>query len=166
MLLKKVLLATALCVTAVIASAGEWYVLGPINNGKTLSATFADKSTVRCKNGICKMWTRTIYYPAANGYNNSTYLFEYDCAEFKARRLVANAYNYDQFVLTDNRKYPWEYVTPDSLGEFELKLACGKVKFNEERFWDTSFSKEKIERWELTLVEFYKFPLPAHAKKK
>lgn len=165
MLLKKVLLATALCATAVSASAAEWYNAGATMLGaERASVAYADKSSLSCNRGVCKIWQAHIFYPPLqNGANLATTLNEYDCKNTMVRILDATYYSYSTFLRhAPEAATVWEYVAPGTVGETGLKMACGKAQFVEPKLLDIDDKVIKIS--EEVLAYIFKLPPPAHAK--
>lgn len=64
--MKKTMLAIALCATAVSACAAEWYYMGDTSFDTSMAANFIDKSSISCRNKLCKMWDAMFFLPLFN----------------------------------------------------------------------------------------------------
>ena len=117
----------------------EWTQIDFNNDFHGGRIVYANLSSIRKNGDMVKLWTMDDFKTAqVNGINQKTYLSnktlqEYDCKEARVRPLstVYMSRNSGQGDVVSIYTWPndpdnWLPVTPDSLGEALLEVACGK----------------------------------------
>jgi hypothetical protein len=101
-------------------------------------AEYYDKSTIKKKGAITKMWIMRDYLTEQNFSENKTYksskqLYAFDCKEDKLAGISISRYSGSQgegsVVLTYTRKeseLEWHPIVPGSTDAINLKIACRK----------------------------------------
>ena len=122
-----------LLLMAVSAGAmAEWTKIGAAADGKFDS--YVDLSTIRKSGNTAKMWDVKDYKKAQTATNGKPYLsamsrLEYDCNEEQMRVLSDYAYSGNMkngdIIEQWNGVTNWYSILPESIGEVELKIACG-----------------------------------------
>ena len=94
---------------------------------------YGDPSSIQRQGDLVKMWSMFDYKKPQPGIQGKTYLstkrqFEYDCKQGRARALGATLHaaheGKGQVLASENTKYDWRAVVPDSADEYLLKFAC------------------------------------------
>lgn len=95
---------------------------------------YADTATIRRYGNIVKMWVLVDYSAPkliAERIRSSAMQFdEFDCKEMRTRTLQFTSYkgNFGKGeVVSSGTETPWSFVSPGSLGESSLKVACKKT---------------------------------------
>ena len=95
---------------------------------------YLDTDTIRRKGQRVKMWVlydfKTIQTVAGNSHLSFKIQHEYDCTEERSRSLASKFFSgsmgMGNVVRTDSYESKWEPVTPESIDQDLLKVACGK----------------------------------------
>jgi len=130
--MKTLLLALMLTLASTSVMAG-WTKLGKTEDGTYTH--YVDFSTIRNNGTRVKMWSLNDYTNiqtfAGYSFLSVTNLREYDCHDGQIRLLYYSWHSLNMgsgdVVYVANRTQDWSPVTPDSIGETQWKIACGKM---------------------------------------
>ena len=124
-----------LLITLLLLSSGpayaEWVEIGTTDEGMTL---YVDPETVRRKGNLVKLWQlldfKIVQTVDGDSYLSTKRQSEYDCAE-KRRRTLAFTWFSDNMgrgkpVYSSSEAGKWRPVAPESVGQFEWKIACNR----------------------------------------
>ena len=128
-----------LLITLLLLSSGpayaEWV---SVSSSEDLDgyAAYLDPDTIRRKGHLVKVWGlydfKTIQTVAGNSHLSVKIQHEYDCIEERSRSLASTFFSgsmgMGNVVRTDSYESKWEPVTPESIDQDLLKVACGKKR--------------------------------------
>lgn len=145
----------------------EWVKvdIGENNNG------YADLATIRKNGDMVKMWIlfdfKTVQKPGAKPFMSIKRQEEYDCKEEQSRTLFSSHYSknmaYGETVYTFSEPDKWTPVSPGSVGESFLQIACEKVEVSKKEVAkeadvagkdDEDYKRVKLE-WENAITTFF-----------
>ena len=124
-----------LALVLLLAAMPAWADWSPAAEGESVYV-YADKTTIRKRGNIVKLWTMYDLRKPDKLYDGREYLSfimqdEYNCAEEQGRTLAATYYSENfgagtSLKSTNTPNSVWAPVVPRSIGMAIFDVACGK----------------------------------------
>lgn len=119
------------------AAWAEWEFIGEAGDGDNKRLIYVDKSTIRKKGAISRMWNLEDYYSVQtqsdDRYMSSKEFLAYNCGEETVAVISVSWHsgamgggNTVFSATIQEREWKWEPVAPGTAGEAKWKIACGK----------------------------------------
>ena len=124
--MKRLLMGLMLVMTATAASA-EWTRVGETDE----FVKYVDIATIRRNGNLVKMWVLQDFKRLQKeGHFSDISLMEYDCSEERGRFFAYSIYDGKmgggRSLRTSDGPLRWSQIFPNSIGETQWKIACGK----------------------------------------
>ncbi len=135
--MRTLLALAALLASAASASAQQreiWLVGGAQDGaGRHTLVDYVDAASITAPTpNTRRAWTWFFHAPYSSSEFAGEYgvsFREYNCTTRQMRFLQTTHYGADGSVLpSSSRASPWEYVTPETMGEFELDFVCAPAE--------------------------------------
>jgi hypothetical protein len=119
------------------AAWAEWEFIGEAGDGDNKRLIYVDKSTIRKKGAISRMWDLEDYYSvqtlSGDRYMSIKEFLAFNCGEETFAVISASGHsgamaegNTVWSKTWQEREWRWDPVSPGTAGEAKWKIACGK----------------------------------------